>query len=126
MAQATRAVMRSARARSSGDAARSGREGGVWGVFLTSAADVATGRRVAGRDRRPGLRAKLKTLDRVLRRDAFCIKIIRITPCGLPGASKGPPAGSAPPRRRVAAATWVGLQSTRRTAVIGVKVSLIT
>ena len=63
--------MRSARARPSRDAARSGTGGGAWGVFPALAADVETAWRVTGRDRGPGGRAKPNILDRVFRRDAF-------------------------------------------------------
>jgi hypothetical protein len=68
--------MRSARARSGRDAARSGGEGGAGGAFLALGVSVAAGWRVAGRGRRLGPRAKPKTLDRVFRRDAFSIDFI--------------------------------------------------
>jgi len=63
--------MRSVRARSGRGAAGSGLGGGAWGFFPALASDVGPGRRVDGRDRRPGGRAKPKILDRAFRRDAF-------------------------------------------------------
>ena len=89
-------------------------EGGAWGVFLTLAADVAPGRGVADRDRRPGRRAKPKLLERVLHPGASCSGLMPI-PRARPGPSTAPAAwaasreGSAGASR--SSAQWVNSRS---------------